>query len=118
MKLNVAKPVSYALLKDAGLSPLDLRVSPDIEGNLDRLAALVKDWRFAVTGDVGMESAQVSLGGVRLDALDADLQSKSHPGLFFVGEGVDVTGFCGGYNLHWAWLSGLIAGERASNVRI
>ena len=114
----VAKPVSYALLKDAGLSPLDLRVSPDIEGNLDRLAALVKDWRFAVTGDVGMESAQVSLGGVRLDALDADLQSKSHPGLFFVGEGVDVTGFCGGYNLHWAWLSGLIAGERASNVRI
>lgn len=113
----VAKPISYALLKEAGLSPLDAPVTPKLSAGVDRLAHLVKDWPFTVTGDIGFESAQVALGGIRLDALDADLQSKSYPYLYFVGEGVDVTGLCGGYNLHWAWLSGLIAGERAASVR-
>ena len=113
----VAKPISYALLKEAGLSPLDAPVTPKLSAAVDRLAHLVKEWPFTVTGDIGFESAQVALGGIRLDALDADLQSKSYPCLYFVGEGVDVTGLCGGYNLHWAWLSGLIAGERAASVR-
>jgi len=113
----VDRPISYALLKVAGLSPLDMRITPKMDEAMDRLATALKDWRFGVSGDIGFDAAQVAAGGVRLDALDADLQSKSHPRLFFAGEGVDVTGFCGGYNLHWAWLSGLIAGERAAHTR-
>ena len=50
-------------------------------------------------------------GGVLLEDLDSNLQSKSTPGLYFCGEVCDVDGVCGGYNLQWAWTSGSIVGE-------
>ena len=81
---------------------------------LDRLAAGLRDWRLIPVGSEGYRTAEVTLGGVETDDLDArTLQAKGVPGLFFIGEVVDVTGWLGGYNFQWAWSSGWAAGQVA-----
>ena len=61
-----------------------------------------------------MSHAQVCSGGVDVLQLNAQLQSRLHPGIYFAGEVVDVDGPCGGYNLQWAWSSGALAGKAAA----
>ena len=78
-------------------------------------AALVerlRDWRIRPAGSEGYRTAEVTLGGVDTDGLDSrTMQAKAVPGLYFIGECVDVTGWLGGYNFQWAWASGHAAGE-------
>ena len=83
-------------------------------GELGRLAAAVKDFAFPVLGTLSWEHAQVTAGGVPLSELDENLESKKAGGLFLCGELLDVDGDCGGFNLHWAWASGIAAGEAAA----
>lgn len=79
---------------------------------LERLAAQVQAWPVRPVGSEGYRTAEVTLGGVDTDALDArTMQAKSVPGLHFIGEVVDVTGWLGGYNFQWAWSSGWAAGQ-------
>uniref|UniRef100_UPI00286C21BE NAD(P)/FAD-dependent oxidoreductase n=1 Tax=Tabrizicola sp. TaxID=2005166 RepID=UPI00286C21BE len=79
---------------------------------LDQVAALVTDWRLVPVGSEGYRTAEVTLGGVDTDALDGrTMAAKSFPGLYFIGEVVDVTGWLGGYNFQWAWSSGWAAGQ-------
>jgi len=79
---------------------------------LDHLAAQVRDWRMRPVGSEGYRTAEVTLGGVDTNALDArTMEAKSVPGLHFIGEVVDVTGWLGGYNFQWAWSSGWAAGQ-------
>jgi predicted Rossmann fold flavoprotein len=79
---------------------------------LDRVAAGIRDWRLVPVGSEGYRTAEVTLGGVDTRALDGrTMEAKSVPGLFFVGEVVDVTGWLGGYNFQWAWSSGWAAGQ-------
>ena len=81
---------------------------------LDALAGLVNGYDITPVGSEGYRTAEVTLGGVATDALEArTLQAKSVPGLYFVGEVVDVTGWLGGYNFQWAWSSGWAAGQVA-----
>ena len=81
---------------------------------LDRLAAQIRDWVLVPVGSEGYRTAEVTLGGVDTDALDGrTMQAKGVPGLYFVGEVVDVTGWLGGYNFQWAWSSGWAAGQVA-----
>ena len=81
---------------------------------LDRVAAGLHDWRLVPVGSEGYRTAEVTLGGVNTDALDArTMQVKAVPGLYFIGEVVDVTGWLGGYNFQWAWSSGWAAGQVA-----
>jgi predicted Rossmann fold flavoprotein len=81
---------------------------------LDRVAAGLHDWRLVPVGSEGYRTAEVTLGGVDTQALDArTMQARDVPGLFFVGEVVDVTGWLGGYNFQWAWSSGWAAGQVA-----
>lgn len=81
---------------------------------LDRVAAQVSGWELRPVGSEGYRTAEVTLGGVDTDALDGrTMQAKGVPGLFFVGEVVDVTGWLGGYNFQWAWSSGWVAGQVA-----
>ena len=81
---------------------------------LERVARLISDWRLVPVGSEGYRTAEVTLGGVDTDALDArSMMVKAVPGLFFVGEVVDVTGWLGGYNFQWAWSSGWAAGQVA-----
>jgi predicted Rossmann fold flavoprotein len=79
---------------------------------LDRVAASVRDWRLTPVGSEGYRTAEVTLGGVDTDALDGrTMEAKGVPGLYFIGEVVDVTGWLGGYNFQWAWSSGWAAGQ-------
>ena len=62
----------------------------------------------------GFAKAEVTLGGVSTDALSSKtMEAKAAPGLYFIGEVVDVTGWLGGYNFQWAWSSGWVAGQFA-----
>ncbi|MDP3960930.1 MAG: NAD(P)/FAD-dependent oxidoreductase [Pseudorhodobacter sp.] len=79
---------------------------------LARVAALVHDWPLRPVGSEGYRTAEVTLGGVDTAALDArTFESRAVPGLYFIGEVVDVTGWLGGYNFQWAWSSGWAAGQ-------
>jgi predicted Rossmann fold flavoprotein len=79
---------------------------------LDRVAAGIRDWRLVPVGSEGYRTAEVTLGGVDTAALDGrTMEAKGVPGLYFVGEVVDVTGWLGGYNFQWAWSSGWAAGQ-------
>ncbi|MET3667147.1 putative Rossmann fold flavoprotein [Caulobacter sp. 1776] len=81
---------------------------------LGRLAAAVNAWTFKPVGSEGYRTAEVTLGGVDTDGLDSrTLETKAVPGLYFIGEVVDVTGWLGGYNFQWAWASGWSAGQAA-----
>jgi predicted Rossmann fold flavoprotein len=72
----------------------------------------VNAWRVKPSGSEGYRTAEVTLGGVSTDGLDQKtMQAKAVPGLYFIGECVDVTGWLGGYNFQWAWSSGWAAGQ-------
>jgi len=83
-------------------------------GELATLAGAISNWTLLPSGSEGYRTAEVTLGGVSTEALDArTMQAKSVPGLYFIGEVVDVTGWLGGYNFQWAWSSGWVAGQAA-----
>ncbi len=70
------------------------------------------NWRVKPSGSEGYRTAEVTLGGIDTSCLDSKtMQAKAVPGLYFIGECVDVTGWLGGYNFQWAWASGHVAGE-------
>ncbi len=84
------------------------------DANLRELAHRIKHWRLKPSGTEGYRKAEVTLGGVSTNDLSSKtMQSLKHPGLFFIGEVVDVTGHLGGYNFQWAWSSGYVAGMNA-----
>ena len=72
----------------------------------------LKDWRLQPSGTLGYAKAEVTLGGVDTDALSQQtMEVRAAPGLYFIGEVVDVTGWLGGYNFQWAWASAHAAGS-------
>ena len=74
----------------------------------------VQGWTLMPAGTLGYNKAEVTLGGVDTHALSSKtMQAEAVPGLFFIGEVVDVTGWLGGYNFQWAWSSGWVAGQAA-----
>ena len=77
-----------------------------------RLAERLKRWSLTPSGTEGYRKAEVTVGGVDTRELSSQtLEARRQPGLFFIGEVVDVTGWLGGYNFHWAWASGFAAGS-------
>jgi predicted Rossmann fold flavoprotein len=79
---------------------------------LREIAQLLGDWALVASGTEGYRTAEVTLGGVDTDEVSSStMQSKRVPGLYFIGEVVDVTGWLGGYNFQWAWASGHAAGN-------
>ena len=80
--------------------------------DLDAAARALKGWELLPSGTLGYAKAEVTLGGVDTDALSSKtMEAKTLPGLYFIGEVVDVTGWLGGYNFQWAWSSGWVAGQ-------
>lgn len=80
--------------------------------DLETLAGRLKGWTFTPNGTEGYAKAEVTLGGIDTDGLSSKtMEAKKVPGLFAIGEAVDVTGWLGGYNFQWAWSSGWVAGE-------
>ncbi len=82
------------------------------DATLRRLDQAVNGWSVKPVGSEGYRTAEVTLGGIDTAALDQQtLAAKAVPGLYFIGEAVDVTGWLGGYNFQWAWSSGWAAGQ-------
>ena len=82
----------------------------------DNLAALAKEYRITITKTNPISQSQVCAGGVDLREIDpSTMECVNVPGLYLTGEVLDVDGICGGYNLHWAWATGTIAGKAAAN---
>ena len=82
----------------------------------DNLAALEKEYRITITKTNPISQSQVCAGGVDLREIDpSTMECVNVPGLYLTGEVLDVDGICGGYNLHWAWATGTIAGKAAAN---
>jgi predicted Rossmann fold flavoprotein len=83
-------------------------------GGLERMAEELHHWRLRPDGTEGYDKAEVTVGGIDTRELSSQtMESRKVPGLYFVGECVDVTGWLGGYNLQWAWSSGWTAGQYA-----
>ncbi|MDC1279748.1 NAD(P)/FAD-dependent oxidoreductase [Pelagibacteraceae bacterium] len=79
---------------------------------LKQLSDSINYWVINPTGSEGYKTAEVTLGGVDTNEISSKtMMSKKNPGLFFIGEVVDVTGHLGGYNFQWAWSSGYVAGQ-------
>ena len=91
---------------------LEGRLADLSDKKLQRIADQINDWRIKPTGSEGYRTAEVTLGGVSTDALsNKTMEAKAVPGLYFIGEVVDMTGWLGGYNFQWAWSSGWVAGQ-------
>lgn len=80
--------------------------------NARKIAETLKDFRLKVTGTLGFDYAQVTHGGIEMGGIDDDLQSKFADKLYFAGEILDVDGDCGGYNLQWAFTSGMYVAKK------
>jgi predicted flavoprotein YhiN len=79
---------------------------------LDEYERRLHCWKLHPTGTEGFEKAEVTTGGVDTDGLHArTMEARTVPGLYFIGEAVDVTGWLGGYNFQWAWSSAFAAGN-------
>ncbi|MHB1247383.1 MAG: BaiN/RdsA family NAD(P)/FAD-dependent oxidoreductase [Sulfuriferula sp.] len=82
--------------------------------DVDTMVSTLKAWTLMPAGTLGYAKAEVTLGGVDTHALSSKtMETKAIPGLYFIGEVVDVTGWLGGYNFQWAWSSGWVAGQYA-----
>jgi predicted Rossmann fold flavoprotein len=92
---------------------LDLHPRTDWSNpSLDELERQIHHWRMTPQGTEGYDKAEVTTGGIDTNELSAKtMESRKVPGLFFVGEVVDVTGHLGGFNFQWAWASGYVAGQ-------
>jgi predicted Rossmann fold flavoprotein len=79
---------------------------------LQQVAGLLQQWKIKPSGTEGYRTAEVTLGGVDCDSVSSKtMESQAQPGLYFIGEVLDVAGWLGGYNLQWAWSSGWCAGQ-------
>ncbi|UWQ15485.1 NAD(P)/FAD-dependent oxidoreductase [Aliiroseovarius sp. M344] len=93
------------------------RLADQSDTALRALTDRLSDWTLTPSGSEGYRTAEVTLGGIATDGIDSkSMMSKTVPGLYFIGECVDVTGWLGGYNFQWAWSSGHAAGRHIAEA--
>ena len=103
----VETPLAHALARAAGCG-MDEPASP---AACERLARVLKRLELEAQGVAEDQTCQVMRGGIKVDAIDpATFEARDLPGLFVLGEALDVDGPCGGFNLDWAWCSGMLSG--------
>ena len=95
---------------------MQLPVAGELGGQTDRNLEAVElrlaGWVFHPNGTEGFAKAEVTVGGISTDGLSSQtMEARRVPGLYAIGEAVDVTGWLGGYNFQWAWASGVAAGH-------
>lgn len=106
------KRVGQVILKMCNLKLTDL-VENLSDNDIKNIANVFKKFEFKVVGTTGFANSQVTAGGVSAREIDSNLECKKISGLFFAGELVDIDGDCGGFNLQWAWSSGMLAADSA-----
>ena len=107
----INKKISFEIMKRANLK-LSFPVSSISNSDLKTISYLLKNFDFKAEGVMPFINSQVCAGGVELSQIEpCTMESKKVNGLFVTGEILNVDGICGGYNLHWAWASGHLAGK-------
>lgn len=109
LEVHLPKRLLGCLLTEQSLNT----TLPDLsDKHISQIAENIHNWTIKPNGTEGYRTAEVTCGGVDCDALSSKtMESKQVPGLYFIGEVVDVTGWLGGYNFQWAWSSGWCAGQ-------
>lgn len=111
----INKKLIPIVLKAANIKDLSKQCSNVSNKEIEKVASILKEWEFDITGSQSWQSSQVTAGGVHVGEICEDtLQSKFVPNIYFAGELLDIDGDCGGFNLQWAWSSGYVAGHEAS----
>ena len=106
------KQIGVAICKTCGIYKSERKISTLNDAQLKSVASKIKDFSLRVTGTKGFQNSQVTCGGIPAREIDSlTMQSKICEGLYFAGEIIDVDGACGGFNLQWAWASGMLAAE-------
>ena len=106
----VPKRLGQVLCKAAGIAPLSILAKELTPAQQKALQDVLTGWTLPVKGSLGFDQAQVTCGGAELkDFRPENLESRLVPGLYAIGEVLNVDGDCGGFNLHWAWASAYIA---------
>ena len=99
----------------SGRLALDGNLADQSDRKLADASAMLNQWPFMPNGSEGYAKAEVTLGGISTDTLSQQtMEARKVPGLYCIGEAVDVTGWLGGYNFQWAWASGVAAGMPSS----
>ena len=107
----IPKRLAYIICKENNVNGNISELSNKL---LKQLSRSINTWVINPTGSEGYRTAEVTLGGVNTNEISSKtMMSKKNPGLFFIGEVMDVTGHLGGYNFQWAWSSGFVAGQYA-----
>lgn len=109
-----AKNPAVYLVKNILDKPLSEKISALDRTDLIKLADRIKSLEFDISGCSSWNNAQVTAGGIHGSCVDKGLQSTRDSGIYFCGEILDTDGDCGGYNLQWAWSSGLWAGQNCA----
>ena len=104
--------ITQAILKICNIKDFSRKCSSLTEKEINLICKTVKDMRFIITENCGFEQSQSAIGGVMGNEIDEkSMESKKTKGLFICGEIIDICGECGGFNLHFAFASGHLAGE-------
>lgn len=104
------KNLAVYITKKSVKRPLTDLVSSLNNSEISLIISNIKSLEFEVSGCAPWQYAQTTMGGIHSSCVDENLQSKLHRGLYLCGEILDTAGDCGGYNLQWAWSSGMLAG--------
>ena len=114
LKGFINKKVGETIVKTAVPQSKEMLAEQLTKTDFMAIANAVKQFSFPCIGVADWKQAQVTAGGVSLSQLNSSLESKIHKGLYFSGELLNIDGDCGGYNLNWAWISGITAGKAAA----
>ena len=113
----INKRLIPVILLEANISNQNRLASSLSKSEKKQIASLLKKWDFQIIGTKDWNNSQATAGGVNTNEVYSDtLESKKVKGLFFSGEVLDIDGQCGGFNLQWAWSSGMIAGRNAATL--
>ena len=118
LKTELSRHLPARLVDHLGTS-LDLagNLADQSDATLGTLCEHLSDWRLTPSGTEGYRTAEVTLGGIATDDLSSrTMEARSRPGLYAIGEAVDVTGWLGGYNFQWAWSSAMAAARAISDA--
>lgn len=111
----VNKRLGQTLIKQVCALPLSAAASQLTKEDIDALAGILTGWELHVTGTQGFDQAQVTAGGIRTEDIDAaTMASHLAKNVYITGEVLNIDGDCGGFNLQWAWASGMLAGQSAA----
>ena len=106
------KKLGMAILKQAQVLPFSRKISTITDEEIERIAAVIKGWKFEAQKSNDFSRAQVASGGVAGNEINQySMESALIKDLYICGEAIDIDGDCGGFNLQFAFASGIIAGE-------